>query len=127
MNEQDQSLPVSGTMPPKREPNASPGRSNRGPVLTLLLLAPAIGELLSGSSPPLQFFNPVFLLLLMGLYGCGALLIREAVVRRALNTSGLLLLGLAYAAIEEGLTCKSFFNPYWKDVGFLSTYGRAGG
>ena len=91
----------------------------------LLLLSPAIGELLSGSSPPTQFFNPVALLLLVGLYGCGALLVRELRVRRQLNVRGLLLLGVAYGIIEEGLMCKSFFNPFWKDVGFLSTYGRA--
>jgi hypothetical protein len=94
-------------------------------VLTLLLLSPAVGELLSGSSPPAMFFNPVSLLLLVGLYGCGALLIREMTVRFRLNVLGLLLLGAAYGMVEEGLTCKSFFNPYWKDVGFLSTYGRA--
>ncbi len=97
------------------------------PVLALLLLSPAIGELLSGSSPPLQFFNPVFLLLLVGLYGCGALLVRETVARRHLASAGLLLLGAAYGIIEEGLTCKSFFNPNWTDTGFLSVYGRAWG
>ena len=97
------------------------------PVLTLLVLAPAVGELLSGSSPPLQFFNPVSFVLLVGLYGCGALLVRELVVRRGLNAAGLLLLGAAYGIIEEGLMCKSFFNPYWTDTGFLSIYGRAAG
>ena len=96
-------------------------------MLTLLLLSPAVGELLSGSSPPLQFFNPVFLLLLVGLYGCGALLVREAVVWRQLNVVGLLLLGAAYGVLEEGLMCKSFFNPCWTDTGYLSVYGRAWG
>jgi hypothetical protein len=97
------------------------------PALTLLLLSPAVGELLSGSSPPLQFFNPVALLFLVGLYGCGALVIREMVVRRQLNAASVLLLGAAYAIVEEGLTCKSFFNPCWTDTGFLSVYGRACG
>jgi len=97
------------------------------PVLTLLVLSPAIGELLSGSSPPQQFFNPVFFLLLVGLYGCGALLVRETVARWKLNATGLLLLGAAYGIVEEGLTCKSFFNPHWTDTGFLSVYGRAWG
>ncbi|SPE53578.1 membrane hypothetical protein [Verrucomicrobia bacterium] len=97
------------------------------PVLTLLLLSPAVGELLSGSSPPLQFFNPLFLLLLVGLYGCGALLIREMAIRHQLNSAGILLLGAAYAIVEEGLTCKSFFNPCWTDTGFLSVYGRTWG
>lgn len=112
-----------------KEPDQSPGpaRGSWKPVLTLLFLSPAIGELLSGSSPPLQFFNPVALALLVALYGCGALLIREAVARRSLNSNGLLMLGAAYGIIEEGLTCKSFFNPNWTDTGFLSIYGRAWG
>jgi hypothetical protein len=95
------------------------------PVLTLLLLSPVVGELLSGSSPPALFFNPIALLLMVGLYGCGALLVRELAVCFRLNVLGLLLLGAAYGIVEEGLMCKSFFNPFWKDVGFLSTYGRA--
>jgi hypothetical protein len=96
-------------------------------VLVLLVLSPAIGELLSGSSPPLQFFNPVFFLLLVGLYGCGALLVRETVARYQLNAVGVLLLGAAYGIVEEGLTCKSFFNLHWTDTGFLSVYGRGWG
>lgn len=41
-------------------------------VPTLLPLSRAVGELLSGSSPPSQFFNPVFVQLSVGLYGCGS-------------------------------------------------------
>jgi hypothetical protein len=108
-------------------PPATRARRNWKPVLTLLLLSPAVGELLSGSSPPSQFVNPILLLFLLGLYGCGALLVRELTTRFHLNVLGILLLGVAYGIIEEGLTCKSFFNPYWKDVGYLSTYGRAWG
>src|ERR1051326_4380814 len=100
---------------------------NWKPMLTLLVLSPAIGELLSGSSPPLQFFNPIAFLFLVGLYGCGALLIRETVIRRQLTSTGLLLLGAAYGILEEGITCKSFFNPNWTDTGLLSVYGRAAG
>ena len=100
---------------------------NWKPLLTLLLLSPTIGELLSGSSPPLLFFNPISLLFQVGLYGCGALLVRETVARRRLNVIGLLLLGAAYGIVEEGITCKSFFNPNWTDTGFSSVYGRAWG
>ncbi len=116
-------------MPAAQVPVRSPATRTGGwkPALTLLVLSPAIGELLSGSSPPLQFFNPVFFLLLVGLYGCGALLVREIACLRGLNAGGILLLGAAYGIIEEGLMCKSFFNPYWTDTGFLSVYGRAWG
>ncbi len=94
-------------------------------MLTLLVLSPVIGELLSGSSPPSRFFNPVAFMFMVGLYGCGAVLIRETAVRRNLGAAGVLLLGAAYGVLEEGLTCKSFFNPFWTDTGYLSIYGRA--
>jgi hypothetical protein len=68
-------------------------------VLVLLVLPPAIGELLSGSSPPLQFFNPVFFLLLVALCGCEALLVRGTVARYLLNAVGVLLLGAAYGTL----------------------------
>ncbi|MCL7415341.1 MAG: hypothetical protein M8349_04690 [ANME-2 cluster archaeon] len=64
-----------------------------------------IGELLSGSSPPLQFFNPVMLLMLVLLFGCGTLLIREAMVRWNLQWS-VIFLAVAYGIVEEGLMVK---------------------
>jgi hypothetical protein len=62
----------------------------------LWLLSPAIGELLSGSSPPLEFFNPFSYLLLASLYGSGAVLIRELKNRWDLDFKGLLLLGAVF-------------------------------
>jgi hypothetical protein len=47
------------------------------PIITLLVLAPVLGELLSGSSPPSEYFQPISFILLTMLYGIGALLIRE--------------------------------------------------
>jgi hypothetical protein len=97
------------------------------PALALFLLAPAIGELLSGSSPPLEFFNPFALFLLCLMYGGGALLVREAVFRWKQGWLSMLLLGAAYGIAEEGLACKSFFDPGWMGVGILGSYGRFGG
>jgi hypothetical protein len=90
----------------------------------LFFLAPAIGELLSGSAPPIEFFNPISLLLLSSLYGSGALLIRELKVRWGKSYVSLFILGAAYGIIEEGLMVKSFFNPGWMDLGILGIYGR---
>jgi hypothetical protein len=90
-------------------------------------LAPAIGELLSGSSPPLEFFNPFSLFLLCLMYGGGALLVREAVFRWKQGWLSMLLLGAAYGIAEEGLACKSFFDPGWMDIGVLGSYGRFAG
>lgn len=33
-------------------------------------------------------------------------------------------MGVAYAIAEEGLACKSFFDPGWADLGDLAIYGR---
>ena len=41
------------------------------PALVLFFLAPAAGELLSGSAPPVEFFNPFMLIVLTALYGSG--------------------------------------------------------
>ena len=51
------------------------------PALVLYLLSPVIGELLSGSAPPVEFFNPFGLIILPALYGSGALLVREVTLR----------------------------------------------
>jgi hypothetical protein len=94
-------------------------------LLILFFLSPAVAEMLSGSTPPLQFFNPLSLLAEGSLYGCGAILVRELVRRRGLGWSSILLLGAAYGILEEGLVVTSWFNPYWPDVVSLHGYSRA--
>ena len=97
------------------------------PALFLFFLAPAIGELLSGSAPPVEFFNPFALLILSALYGSGAILARELALRWDKRWPTILTLGLAYGILEEGLMVKSFFDPNWMDLGILGTYGRFAG
>jgi len=94
------------------------------PWLALLLLAPIMGELLSGSSPPAEFFQPFGFTVMTVLYGCGALLCRELKVRWRKGVGSLVLLGCAYAVVEEGLMVASFFNPDWVDLGPLHGFGR---
>ncbi len=94
------------------------------PILFLFILSPAIGELLSGSSPPLEFFNPVTFLILASLYGSGAILVRECARRWGKGWRSIVFLGAAYGIIEEGILVRSFFNPNWVDLGVLGTYGR---
>ncbi|MBE3557774.1 MAG: hypothetical protein IMW89_00915 [Ktedonobacteraceae bacterium] len=108
------------------EPLAPSGSSQRTwpAVLTLVFLAPVVGEMLSGSTPPLRFLDPVSLLGLLGLYGGGALVIRELVRRKGLDWRSLLLFALAYGVVEEGLVVMSWFNPGWPDLGQLAYYGR---
>jgi hypothetical protein len=90
----------------------------------LFFLAPAVAELLSGSAPPSEFFNPVGFLLLASLYGSGALVVRELKVGWNKGYVSMFVLGAAYGIVEEGLMVKSFFDPGWMDLGVLGVYGR---
>jgi hypothetical protein len=94
------------------------------PALALFVLAPAVGELVSGSAPPAEFSNPFMFIVLAALYGSGALLAREISLRWNKRWPTILMLGLAYAIIEEGLMVKSFFDPGWMDLGDMAFYGR---
>jgi len=88
------------------------------------LLSPAVAELLSGSAPPIEFFNPLGFVILASLYGSGAILARELALRWRKGYLSLFLLGAAYGVIEEGLMVKSFFDPAWPDLGVLGVFGR---
>ncbi|AIF70117.1 hypothetical protein PAP_08680 [Palaeococcus pacificus DY20341] len=82
---------------------------------------------MSGSTPPLEIINPFSFLFLWAFYGGGVLLVRELWVRWGRGYLRLMLLGLSYGIIEEGLAVKSFFDPQWADLGVLATYGRVFG
>ena len=72
-------------------------------------------------------FPPVFLIFLglnLGLYGPGVLLIREAMVRWDKGWPSVLLLGGAYAIVEEGIGLSTMFNPTAGPVGALGFYGH---
>lgn len=94
------------------------------PAWLLYFLAPVCGELLSGSAPPVEFFNPLGFITLCLLYGGGAVLVREVAFRWKKGWVAILVLGAAYGIIEEGLMVKSFFDPGWMDLGVLGSYGR---
>jgi hypothetical protein len=52
------------------------------PALALFLIAPVLGELVSAYQAPLEFLNPLRLAITLVPYGCGALVVRELLVRR---------------------------------------------
>ncbi len=107
-------------------PQTAPGRRRRlPPALALWLIAPVVGEIVSGSSSIIAYVDPVTFVTLSMLYGSGAVLVRELVVRWGRGWPSLLVLGAAYGIFEEGLLCQSFFNPEWGDLGDLAIYGRA--
>jgi hypothetical protein len=101
--------------------------ARRAPLFVLMFLSPVIAELLTGSSPPAEFFSPFGLIVIVCLYGSGAILARELLVRWRKGWPSLLALGAAYGVLEEGLMVKSFTNAAHPDLGILATYGRAGG
>ncbi len=94
------------------------------PALALFLLSPIIGELLSGSAPPSEFFTPFGFLMIVCLYGSGAVIIRELKTRWKKGVGSILLLGAAYGVLEEGLLVTSWFSPNWADLGLMASYGR---
>ena len=100
-----------GSVPVNGEGIALFGR-RIGPVMALLLLSPFMAEILSGASfPLLPIIFPPFIFLDLGLYGCGAILVREAAVRWGRGWPSILALGVAFAFLEEGLVVASFTDP----------------
>src|SRR5262249_42655250 len=83
------------------------------PVMVLIVMAPLVAEVLSGSTP---ITMPGLLLIDLLIYGPGALLMRELVRRRGRGWVSILLLGVAYGLIEEGLALQSLFNPAYNNV-----------
>ncbi len=96
-----------------------------GPALFLFFLSPVVAELMSGSAPPIRFFNPLWFFPLVLFYGTGANIIRELVRRWNKGVPTLLLLGVVYGILEEGIALKTFFDPTWPMLGVLGSYGRA--
>jgi hypothetical protein len=110
------------------------GYFHRHPIVLFLAFTPGIPEYLSGSTRTAGLFlaPPVFLIFLglnLGLYGPGALLVREALVRwrKGWGWATLLVLGAAYALLEEGTALSTLFNPTDGVVGSYGTYGHAYG
>ena len=77
-------------------------------AITLFFLAPIVAEFLLGDFP--ATWLPL-LIILAPMYGGGALLIRELTRRTGRGWPTILLLGCAYAIIEEAFTTQTLFNP----------------
>lgn len=97
-------------------------RPRVGPAAALLVLAPVVAEVLFGATRVSVI--PV-LVPQVAVWGCGALLIREAVVRGRRGWVGLLLLGVALAVAEECVIQQTSLAPMAGPAG--RGYGRVGG
>jgi hypothetical protein len=80
----------------------------KGPIWTLVLLAPLIAEVLSGSTRLSFLFAYIPETMV---WGCGALLCRELVRRWRAGTTSLLLLGLALSVAEEFVIQQTSLAP----------------
>lgn len=92
-------------------------RTNRyEPVIVLLVLSPLVAEVLFGATPISRLGA---LLPVTALYGGGAVLVRELARRRSPGWGRIVLLGAAYAIVEEGLALQSMFNPNLFNAGLV--------
>ena len=83
--------------------------------------------MLSGSTPvPELIGHPLGFLLLLGLYGGGAVLVWEALARWKKGWLAVVPLGAAYGIAEEGLATKTFTDPHQQFVitGIPGSYGN---
>lgn len=79
------------------------------PVFALFFLSPLVAEFFSGTTLPIVL---LFLIVPFALfYGSGAVLIREVTRRSGRGWPTILLLGLAFGILEEGVVTQSLFNP----------------
>lgn len=99
----------------------------RALLVTLVFLAALLPEGITGSTPLVNWGNPILVVLNLWLYGSGVLVCREIAVRRRAGWPGIALLGAAYGIVEEGLTLNTMFDPNSPVVGALGWYGRWGG
>lgn len=93
------------------------------PIFTLIVLAPGIAEVLSGATR----MSVIFVLVPeMMVWGCGALLIREAVRRWGGGWTSMLLMGLGLSIAEEFIIQQTSVAPL-PFPGVNAVYGRMWG
>lgn len=108
--------------------SAPPSRGRLRAAWTLVVLAMLCAELtFTAVALPLTWLR---LLLLLVMYGAGVVLVREAAVRAGAGWPSLVLLGLAYQLVEDGLGLQALTNPRlygaaesgWRALGVNWTY-----
>lgn len=95
---------------------------NLSPGIALLLLAPILGELVSGHQTLFQFINPLSFILSALPYGFGAIICRELMIRWGKGWFALVLLAIAYGIYEEMIVARSVWDPEWAELGALRDY-----
>ncbi|MGB8475136.1 MAG: hypothetical protein WCE61_13710 [Candidatus Acidiferrum sp.] len=83
-------------------------------MVTLVIIAPLLTEMVSGNTPAHAFLKPQIALFLLMAYGFPLLIIREFSLRRRLSKFGVFCLGLAYGIVNEGLLAQTLLR--WEHV-----------
>jgi hypothetical protein len=99
-------------------PDIATGKVRWYAIVFLIIIAACLAEFLTGSAPILAvILNPLGFAANVGLYGGGALLIREATIQWRKRWGAVLLLGGAYAVGEEGFAAKTMIDPMSPIIG----------
>jgi hypothetical protein len=102
-----------------------PWRRPRTPAVTLILLSPLIGEVLNGATRISFIFAFVPQIMV---WGCGALLIREAAQRWRAGWRTIVCLGLALSVIAEVVVLQTSVAPLpWLQMASIPVYDRVWG
>jgi hypothetical protein len=108
--------PACGLAAARREPHSMSFPRRIAPVVGLFFLAPLVAEFLLGNLP-ITVLPAV--LLLAPMYGGGGLVIREVTRRAGRGVPTMLVLGVAYGLLEEGIATQSLFNPHYAGLDLL--------
>ncbi len=79
-------------------------------IITLVVIAPILTEIVSGNTPPHALLHPQIALFLIAAYSFPLLVLRELSIRWRLGTLGIFVLGLAYGFLNEGLLAQTLIR-----------------
>lgn len=96
-------------------------------LLTLILCAPILTEIVSGNTPVHALLDPRNDLFLLMAYSVPLLVIRELAFRWRLSTAGLFVLGLAYGIWNEGLLAQTLIRVEHVPIDTFDRYIYAAG
>ncbi|MBN1648395.1 MAG: hypothetical protein JW874_10195 [Spirochaetales bacterium] len=82
----------------------------RHPILSLAVIAPIFGTLITGIIPPVVYFHPANILLNLLPVSLGAILIRDLSARWKSGWKGLILLGLAFGILRTAFFSREIFD-----------------
>lgn len=98
------------------------------PIGMLMILSPFLAEVLSGSTPVVQFFSPlIFLPYVVVIYGIPLMIVREVARRRKYGLLGLWCLGMIVGLYIESLSGGTLFHPLKSPSPEFATYGLVAG